>query len=140
MSFITRLVLTIPITLSLLQYFVLGMSVIGNPEVASFWGNHALRESIFAMFLGAVVLNHIWSNANPPRVGLIALFGSPLIFGFWLANFSIGFGDFALYQNVYLNHVMQAVLFIVGLLMVMSNQVAFHQAQKMAQGPGGPTR
>jgi len=119
MSFFTRLVLSAPFVLILVQYVSYAYSVVGHAEVDSFWQNHALRESLFAAAVAAVSLNLIWSTkVTQGKLVLVAALGAPLILGFWIATLIVGFGDVTAYRPTYIFHLAQLVLFIIGFLMV----------------------
>ena len=120
MTFMTRIVLSTPFVLALIDYLQFGAVVLANKSVDAFWQNHAMRETIYAIVISGIILNFIWSKINRLKLMLIAAFGIPFILSFWLANFSVGFGVSPIAQSSFVNHILQVVLFGIGYAMALS--------------------
>ncbi len=119
MPFISRIALSSPFALVLIEYLSYIFSVMANSSIDNYQQNHALRETIFAIIIAGVALNFIWSTeVTRGKLMLIACMGAPLIFGFWIATWTVGFGETQAYRAVYVTHIAQVVLFVVGYLMV----------------------
>lgn len=118
---ITRITLTVPFALILIQYLNFVLMLLEDPAIPEFWQNHGLREAIFASVLCAVVLNHLWSTkVDQYRLRLIMLLGAPLVFGFWVAELIVGFDPAGNLQDITLYHTVEAVTFVIGYFMAVS--------------------
>ncbi len=122
MTFISRLVLSAPFVLALVDYLEFGAVVLANENVDAFWQNHAMRETIYAVVIAGVILNFIWSTITPMKLMMIAVFGTPFVLSFWVANFSVGYGASPIAQMSFANHLAQVVLFGVGYAMALSTK------------------
>lgn len=120
MTAATRLALSTPFALLLIQYFDFGMGLHADTTIPAFWKNHGLREVFFAFILCGVSLNFIWSKVNRTKLKVIGFIGFPLIASFWVLNYLVGFGSFADYKTDFIAHVVEAVLFPVGYFMALS--------------------
>jgi len=121
MPYVTRIVLSAPFALILIEYLSFFQTVMEDDLIDSFWRNHALRETIFAVIMTGVALNFIWSAVlTPIKLTLVAIMAVPLILGFWVATWIVGFGDAEILQATYVNHIAQVVLFVIGYLMVLT--------------------
>ncbi len=121
MPYFTRIVLSAPFALILIDYLSFFGTVMEDEFLDSFWQNHALRETIFAFIMAGVALNYIWSTAlTPAKLAMVAIMAVPLILGFWVATALVGFGDSEILRATYINHVAQVVLFVVGYFMVLT--------------------
>ena len=118
---ITRITLTVPFALILIQYLDFVMLLFEDLTIPEFWQNHGLREALFATVLCAVVLNHLWSTkVDQYRLRLIMLLGAPLVFGYWIAELIVGFDPNGNFQDITLYHAVQAVTFVIGYFMAVS--------------------
>jgi len=118
---ITRITLTVPFALILIQYLDFVLLLFEDPAIPEFWQNHGLREALFATVLCAVVLNHLWSTqVDQYRLRLIMLLGAPLVFGFWIAELIVGFDPTGNFQEITLYHTVEAVTFVIGYFMAVS--------------------
>ena len=122
MTFISRIVLSAPFVLALIDYLQFGSIVLANESVDPFWQNHAMREAIYAVVIAGVILNFIWSTITPMKMTLIAVFGTPFVLSFWLANISVGFGASPIAQTAFVNHMAQVMLFGIGYTMALATK------------------
>jgi len=122
MTLISRIVLSAPFVLALVDYLQFCTIVLTNQTVDAFWQNHTLQETIYAVVISGVILNFIWSTITPMKLMLIAVFGTPFVLSFWLANFAVGYGTSPIAQISFANHLAQVVLFAVGYAMAISTK------------------
>ncbi len=124
MTALSRLTLTAPFVLIIVEYCNHAYDIYNNPALQPFWKNHGLRESLFAIVLSGVVLNYIWSNDAPQKMKMIGLFGAPLVLAYWVFGSIVGFDPYDETRGLYLLHLAETIIFIVGYLMVLSSQSA----------------
>ena len=118
---VTRITLTVPFALILIQYLDFTMLLFEDRTIPEFWQNHGLREALFATVLCAVVLNHLWSTkVDQYKLRLIMILGAPLVFGFWIFELIVGFDPNGDYQDITLYHAVEAVTFVIGYFMALS--------------------
>ncbi len=122
MTIISRIVLSAPFILALIDYLQFGAVVLANETVDAFWQNHAMRETIYAVVISGVILNFIWSTITPMKMMMIAVFGAPFVLSFWIADFAVGHGDAPIAQESFANHLVQILLFAVGYAMALSTK------------------
>ena len=122
MTALSRLTLTAPFVLIIVEYLNHAYDIFNNPALQPFWKNHGLRESLFAVALSGVVLNWIWSSSAESKLRMIGFFGTPMILAYWVFGGMVGFDPYDETRSLYLLHIAETTIFIIGYLMVLTSQ------------------